>query len=103
MATGDMAQFMRQHAFDLVGMIGRVDQARMHEYALASRNKGVDGAIVHKHDFHRTFTKTRRLCQRIDHVLQQRFGFRIAQNADALRHDGLRSQRKGSEEGKQPG
>ena len=52
-----------------------------------------------QHDFDRALAKPGGLGQRIDHVLQQRFGFGIAQHADALRHDGLCRQGEGGEYG----
>ena len=102
MPAGNMAKLVRQHALHFVGRFGRAQQSGMNEDALSASDESIDGIVVHEHDLDRAFAQACGFGQRIDHVLQQGFGFGIAQHADALRGNGLRHHGGQRDYGQQP-
>ena len=101
MAAGDMAELVREHALHLAGVVGGIDQTRLDVDPLPACNKGVERRIVDQHDLDRARTQACGFGQRIDQVLQQRFGLGVAQ--DALRSGRLRSEGNGREAGDHAG
>ena len=101
MAAGNMAQFVRDHALDLVGTVRRLDQAGMDIDRLPPRHEGVDAGIVDEDDVDVSGLQPRRLDQRFRNVAQERLGLRIAQ--DRLGGDRLGARKRESDEGEQEG
>ena len=101
MAAGDMAQFVRNHALNLVGAVRRVDQAGMDVDRLSPRHEGVDAGIVDEDDVYVPGLQPCRLDQGFRDVAQERLGLRIAQ--DRLGSDRLGARKRESDKGEQEG
>ena len=83
MAAGDVAELVRDHALELVDIVGRLEQARLDVDRLAGRDEGVDLGIVEKHDLDAVRVEPRRLDQRPRDVLEQRLGLGVAEDLQA--------------------
>ena len=90
MAAGDMAELVGDHALDLGGAVGGVDQPGMDIDRLAAGDEGVDRRIVDQHDIDIARIEPGGGDQRRRHVVQQGLGLGIAQHR-------LRSDRLGGE------
>ena len=93
MAVGDVAELVRDHALDLVGVVGGLDQARMDVDGLPAGDEGVDRVVVDQHDLDVARVEPGRLDERRRHVGEHRLGLGIAQ--DRLRGGGLRPEQGG--------
>ena len=89
-ASRNMAQLVRDHALQLVHVVGRCNQAAVDEHILPTRHKGVDGRITHQHELHAARIKPRCIDQRPRNLAEKRLRFGVAQ-------DGLRPGRAGKE------
>jgi hypothetical protein len=83
-----MAQFMRDHALQLVHIVGRSDQPRMDEHILPAGDKCVDAGITHQHELHTARIKPGGIHQWPRNLPKKCLGLGIAQ-------DGLRRRRAG--------
>ena len=79
MATGNMPQFMGNHALDLIGVVRRLDQAAMDINDLATRNERIDAAIANQNNAHICRPQTRCTNQWLSHFVKQRLSFGITQ------------------------
>ena len=97
MAAGDVAELVRDHALDLVGIVGGGDQARMQIDDLAAGDEGVDLLIVDEDDAHVLGLKPGRLDQRPRHLAQQHLGLGVAQDRLRRRRLGQRREAQGDQ------
>ena len=93
MAARHMADFVGDNAHELARRIHRGDEAGMEEHLLAAGDEGVEIAVVDEMDLDRGRVDAGRAQQRVRIFAQHRFGFGIADDADALRlgRDGQQS------------
>ena len=94
-----MAELVGEYALHFVGAVGGLDQAAKDIDVLTARHERVDAAIAEQVDAHLSGTQPRRDEQRIDHVLEQRLGFGVAQHR--LRHHRPRGNRHHGDERQQ--
>ena len=89
-ATGNVAGFVRNHAFDLTRIIRRHDQAGMQVNTLSARNEGVQAWIIDdvKPDIIRL--QTGYFQDGVRPFTQSLFDFRVADQALAKRGQGCR-------------
>ena len=59
-AGDDVAELVRDHALQLVDIVGRLDQARLDVDRLAGRDEGVDLGIVEQDDLDAVRVEARR-------------------------------------------
>ena len=79
-SAGDMAQFVRDHALQLIGIVGRGQQAAVDIDDLPAGDEGVDLGIVDQHDLDVGGVEPGGLDQRARHVAEQQFGLAVAQD-----------------------
>ena len=82
-----MAEFVRDHALQLVGIVGHRQQAAVDIDDLPTGDEGVDLGIVDQHDLDVGGVEPGGLDQRPRHVAEQQFGLAVAKHR--LRGDGL--------------
>ena len=84
MAAGDVAKLVRDHALQLVDIVGRDDQAGLDIDHLARRDEGVDLVVLEQDDLDAAGVEPGRLDQRLRHVAEQQFSLAVAQDLRAV-------------------
>ncbi len=79
-AAGDVAELVRDHALDLVDIVGRSDRAGMDVDDLAAGDERVRGVVLDHHDLDIARAEPGRLDDRPGHVAEQGLGLGIAQD-----------------------
>jgi hypothetical protein len=92
-AAGDMPDLVRDDALDLVGIIGRLDQAAVQIHGLAGGDESVDRRVIEQDDLDAFGVETRGDDQRPRHVFEQKLGLAVAQDLPVARGRGRRGER----------
>ncbi len=87
-AAGDMAKFVGDDALHFIGIVGGGDEAAMDIDNLPARDEGVDVLVIDEDDLDVARLQPCGLNDRRGHIVEQFFGFRVAQNALRLRGAG---------------
>ena len=77
-----------------IGAASNKVTAALEKIELPAGDEGVDAAVADQHDLDIARIEPGGTDQRFGHVGEQRFGLRIAQDADALRARGLRQHQR---------
>ena len=80
MAAGDVAQLVGDDRLQLVGIVGRGDQAGVEIDHLPGGNEGIDLGIVDQNDLDAARVELGRFDQRTRHVAEQLLGLAVAQH-----------------------
>ena len=80
MAAGDVAKLVRDHALQLIDVVGRLDQPGLDVDDLPAVDEGVDLGIVEQDDLDAVRVEPGRLDQRPGNVLEQQLRLAVAQD-----------------------